>query len=151
VVFNSETVRVAFERRLSQPVSELSLHDLYAALFSFYREDRPKGAISEDEDGDMLLFQWGSYDWHDSAGLLFECALVRQIIWPDQDGEARIFQLSVRQRRPVTADLKTSDSGEIWCRRLSGLGLFQDAVVSSAPYRICDAAGGSAVLTFEEQ
>ena len=34
------------------------------ALFDFYRDNRADGAVFEQhDDADMLLFQWGTYDW----------------------------------------------------------------------------------------
>jgi hypothetical protein len=41
-----------------------SLADGFEALFDFYRDIRPQGRVFEQhEDADMLLFQWGTYDW----------------------------------------------------------------------------------------
>ena len=60
------------------------------ALIDFYASIRADGC-EPDADQDMLLFQWGTYDWGD--GEHFEIDLVRQVIVPDEADDDAIWQL----------------------------------------------------------
>lgn len=60
-------------------------------MFSFFQLVQPKGC--EGPHGDMLLFQWGTYDW--GSGRRFELSITRQFIENDQQDDCAISQLSL--------------------------------------------------------
>lgn len=87
------------------------------AMLAFYRNTRADDC-SLDEDGDMLLFQWGTHDW--GEGPCFELGITRQFIGPhgedpdcgDPDcDELDVWQLSLT----LVFSPNTIPSGDRWC------------------------------------
>ncbi len=84
------------------------------AMLSFYQDDRADGC-SFDEDADMLLFQWGTYDWGDGA--FFDLNITRQLIFGGFE-DKNIWQLSLIFKFNPTDAMRTLDSGYKWCGSL---------------------------------
>ncbi len=63
--------------RAGRPLRELTPADGIDLMTSFYLEERAEGC-GIDNDGDMLLYQWGTYDW--GEGESFEFDITRQLI-----------------------------------------------------------------------
>jgi len=82
------------------------------AALAFFQEVR-FGPLA-DGDGDMLLFQWGTYDW--GEGKHFEVDITRQLIWPspDDEEEQELWQLSLRFRFEPDDELQVLRSGSQW-------------------------------------
>lgn len=97
-------------RRAHLALKTLSVHQGFAAMASFYREERADDCDLED-DGDMLLVQWGAevVAGHTPS---FKVDMTRQFMSSEQDGE--ILQLSLTFSFPLDADLKKIKSGERW-------------------------------------
>ncbi len=75
----------------------------------------PVEDVIKDEDGDMVLFQYGTYDW--GSGEFFEVDLVRQLMPPGEDDEEDddvIFQLHCTFRYWPTDSLRSLGSFERW-------------------------------------
>jgi hypothetical protein len=85
---------------------------LFAAVFEFYETIRLDNSSLE-EDGDMLLFQWGSYDW--GHGLNFELDLTRQSI-PFGEEDPPICQLQCTYRFDP-AQISEIPAGNRWCHQ----------------------------------
>ena len=81
-MFDPENMRLEFEKFLigkGLQQRDLTLADGCEAVFDFYRDLRPRGHVFEQEkSSDMLLFQWGTYDW--GMGEHFEFNLTRQLV-----------------------------------------------------------------------
>jgi hypothetical protein len=60
--------------------SKVSVRDGIEAMLDFYRNTRADDC-SLDDDGDMLLFQWGTSDW--GKGPEFDLGITRQFIRGD--------------------------------------------------------------------
>lgn len=76
------------EERIKQagtPTSDLTLPQGIQLMLDFYRDVRTQGC-DLDDDGDMLLFQWGTYDW-DGTGPTFQCDITRQFIKAGSEGD----------------------------------------------------------------
>lgn len=73
------------------------------AMMEFYNEHKPPTPDEENPDSDMILFQYGTYDW-DGKGAKFELDFTRQIADPDGD---EFFQIS------LTLYYKPADIGDI--------------------------------------
>src|SRR5262245_37488233 len=79
------------------------------AMLAYYEEERADGC-DLDEEGDMLLFQWGIRDWGD--GPAFEVNLTRQLIVTDDDDAPRQLSLTFRFEPAVGA---AAGEGSRWC------------------------------------
>lgn len=103
-------------------LSALKAIDLMAA---FYREVRANDC-DLDADSDMLLFQWGSYDW--GAGKSFEYDITRQLIpepaSDDAEPDGFIGQLSLTLKFPPIAAFEEIAAGNRWCHHPSALAAF---------------------------
>ncbi|HEY6277636.1 MAG TPA: hypothetical protein VIX86_15025 [Streptosporangiaceae bacterium] len=83
----------AFRRYLERRglvVSRLNAEEAVDTAIGFFESERADDV--EAEMGDMLLFQWGTYDWHDGNGPSFQFELARQFVVagfaPDQADDA---------------------------------------------------------------
>jgi hypothetical protein len=99
---------------------------VFAAMADWYEQERAEDAASIEEDGDMLLFQWGTYDA--GSGRVFEYGLTRQLIGSEDVEDQGIFQLSVSYRYPINVQADALGSGTRWCGRPSGLVGFRQAI-----------------------
>jgi hypothetical protein len=97
------------------------------AMLAYYAEERAD-KCPLDQDGDMLLFQWGTHDW--GKGPAFEVSIVRQlIVADDEDEEPR--QLDLRFRfEPATG--ASAGAGNRWCESPDRLPVFRRFVIRSA-------------------
>jgi hypothetical protein len=105
-------------RKSEKGTNEINAEDAIRIMCSFY-EDIRCNEVSFETDGDMLLFQWGTYDW--GNGEHFEIGFVRQFSIPEPkdedvefDGEG-IWQLNMVLHYPPEESLKGIKPGQIWC------------------------------------
>ncbi|MEO0604839.1 MAG: hypothetical protein AAF211_25630 [Myxococcota bacterium] len=88
--------------------------DALVAVARHYRAVR-QATAPLDEDGDMLLFEWGTYGF-DDAPERFLVLLTRQLLTPSEDpDEQHIIQVKVEFGRPPSARTDGLGSGEAWC------------------------------------
>jgi hypothetical protein len=88
---------------------------LIEEAIDLYEKTRVEGT-NVDQDGDMLLFQWGTFDWGD--GKNFEVDLTRQITLdlPDPDDAAdSMQQLHLQLLYPCSASTENLGRGSKWC------------------------------------
>lgn len=118
----------AFLRYLQQRglvASQLSAEDAVDTAIGFFESERADDA--EAEMGDMLLFQWGTYDWHDGKGLSFQFELARQFVLagfsPEQADDA-MWQLRLTLHYPPSEAAEAVGAGERWCERVADVGAF---------------------------
>ena len=100
------------------------------ALIDFYSNVRA-GGCDPVADQDMLLFQWGTYDW--GQGKHFEIDLVRQVIVPDEEDDEAIWQLHLTYRYPASAELALLGSGDRWCSSPDETASFAGFVLNAPP------------------
>lgn len=102
----------AFQGRLrcsGLVVDDLDAVSAVGSMLAFYASDRP--ADCTQADGDMLLFQWGIFDW--GSGPTFEYDITRQLITaPGEDED--IWQLSLTLRYPPDEECARLESGNRW-------------------------------------
>jgi hypothetical protein len=97
------------------------------AMLAYYAEERADGCRL-DEDGDTLLFQWGTHDRGDHP--TFEFSIVRQLIVAgDEDEEPS--QLDLRFRFEPAAGASAGE-GNRWCETPDRLPDFRRFVNESA-------------------
>src|SRR6202023_3596424 len=89
-------------------------------MLNFFRDIRAAGCIPT--DGDMMLFQWGTYDW--GAGLHFEVDITRQFIAADLEGDDAISQLHLTYRFTPSSALGECGAGNRWCKGIVQVATF---------------------------
>jgi hypothetical protein len=112
-------------------LSSLSLADGTALMLGFYQDERAEGCEIAD-DGDMLLYQWGCYDW--GQGETFDFNITRQFM--DVAGEDEdIRQLSLTFKFKPSESLRKLKAGNRWCHSPEETAEFRSFIASSAAYK----------------
>lgn len=83
---------------------------VFDTMLRYYAEVRVNGCDPGDDE-DMLLLDWGSYDW--GQGRAYEVDLSRQVLLPGRSDEA-VLELHVVYRFPNTGDLAKISVGNDW-------------------------------------
>ncbi len=127
-----DQVKDDFERHLA--VHGISLETIDAAtsirqMLSWYEDARVEDAAPVTEDGDMMLFQWGTYDW--GHGRWFEYNLTRQVISADFGGDESIWQLELTLRYTPTSETGTIGSGNRWWSKPAAVDGFREFIENS--------------------
>ncbi len=105
----------AFRRFLGNSrlgTATLDLASGFEQAVSFYENVTADGIQSE-PDADMLLYQWGTYDWL-GAGETFQINLTRQFVASFADEDETMSQLLLTFHYPTTDATITLNSGERW-------------------------------------
>lgn len=120
----------------------LRLAPTISAFFDFYRDDRAIGC-DLDADGDMLLFEWGTYDWGD--GEHFEMSLSRQLIHGDDDED--IWQLKLTYAFQPTEEFRALGAENRWCGSPEALDAFRQTVEGSKVFETANAYGEIGIVS----
>lgn len=116
-------------------IDVLRLPTTIAAFFDFYGEERAIGC--EVSDGaDMLLFEWGTFDWGD--GEHFGLSLARQLIFGGDDEKA--WQLKLTYAFQPTEAFRVLGSEKRWCGSPDDLDSFRQEVEQLPAYEAAAAA-----------
>jgi hypothetical protein len=92
-------------------VATLSAQNAARLMLAFYRQMRADNCPL-DADGDMILFQWGTYDF--GEGETYRYNLTRQFIMPGDEDDDGMSQLSLTVHYAVTEALRAL-KGSQWC------------------------------------
>lgn len=115
----------------STQLGSLSAADGVALMLAFYRDERADDC-EIDEDGDMLVYQWGCWNW--GSGESFEFNITRQFM--DASGaDEGILRLSLTFKFKPSDALRKLADGNRWCHSPHVIGDFQAFIESSAAYR----------------
>ena len=119
----------------------LTLRDGFEAMLDFYRDKRASGCALE-EDGDMLLFQWGTYEWArlplgSGTDKVFDLNLTRQLILDERGEDDDIWQLALNFKFEPSGELGALGRDNKWCHTLQELPPFREYVLASAPVTTC--------------
>ncbi len=145
-MFIVENTRSTFDELLPAQVDDMDHEQVLDLLLDFYENERAEDADSLEEDGDMLLFQWGKN--HDGG---FYLSLTRQLSFVDDDGEPVIYHLTAEFHFEQSGDFEDLDDGIEWCMSPQEIVDFRERIFSAAAYDAC--AGKkhvSAELTWNE-
>ena len=138
-----------FERFVDEggiPLSSMPPSAAFGQLLRYYAEMRATDC-DEEADQDMLLFQWGTYDW--GAGEHFELDLTRQFMQASGDDEG-IWQLHMTFRFPPEESLRALQSGDKWCRAPHELPYFDQFIRAHPAYlAVADRVDGELALNYE--
>jgi hypothetical protein len=97
-------------------------------LMCDWYEVRRADDVTMEDDGDMLLFQWGTYSWDGGA---FSYDLTRQFIVNGEEDDDAIFQLSFTLLFDGAGEAASVGSGDRWCSRPEELADFRSFIASS--------------------
>lgn len=79
--FEISQIEGEFKSRIDHSIlKELTPEKALELIIEFYHSTQVKGVDRDIQDNDMLLFQYGTYDWHDGNGSNFSLDFTRQII-----------------------------------------------------------------------
>ncbi|HEY1245826.1 MAG TPA: hypothetical protein VGF29_13455 [Hyphomicrobiaceae bacterium] len=112
----------------------VGVRDGFETMLDFYGDARASGCAL-DEDGDMLLFQWGTYLRHRPDGAVDEVSnldLTRQLIYGVGEDDD-IWQLGLTFEFDPT-EFRGLKRGNKWCHSLEDLPQFREYVLASAPF-----------------
>jgi hypothetical protein len=94
-------------------------------MVEFYRDHRAEHCRLE-EDGDMLLYQWGTYGYGQPE--TFQVDLTRQFIQGVGGDDPEMSQLSLTVHCEPTAALRALGNGNQWCHRPDDLVQFEEFI-----------------------
>jgi hypothetical protein len=122
-------------------LAALSPAEGIALMLGFYKEERADGCEIA-EDGDMLLYQWGCYDW--GRGEAFEFNITRQLMEAAGEDED-IRQLALTFKFTPSEALRKLASGNRWCHSPDEVSEFRSFIESSPAYKAVATAKPSEV------
>lgn len=129
-----KTAKIEFEnfvRQRGTTIGELTPTEGIQFTIEFYSQVRVEKCPIE-EDGDMLLFQWGVYNWGD--GDYFQFDITRQFIEEGFEGDDAISQLSLTFFYQPTEKLKNLESGNRWCESPNDVKEFESYIKGNSSY-----------------
>lgn len=130
--------------------TRLPIGEAFTAMFDFYASIAAEGALPEDEEGDMLLFEYGTYNW--GEGERFELCLTRQLVLEPDEDELEYWQLRLVFRYDPDRLSDATESGLRWCSNARQLPQFRQFVFDSPAYRSVAGLSPSKVdLEWEQQ
>ncbi|SRR6266511_1878011 len=135
VCMQTYDAREHFEQFLASKARSATLLDASSAVeyaIDFYINVRADD-VDVDDDGDMLLFQWGTYDW--GNGPAFEYDITRQLVTEtsgSEDADNAFWQLSLTLQYEPNDETQALGSGEKWCSGLAEIDELRE-VIETAP------------------
>ena len=122
----------ALLKKHALPEQRLTGAEALSMMVEFFAAERAVGCDPTQQQRDMLLYQWGVFDWGDGPSFQFD--ITRQfIVGEGEDDE--ISQLRFTLHYPVSDEVKALGSGDRWCQSLTQLDDFQNFIRNSTAYR----------------
>ena len=121
--------KMKFEEYLTERAVDLTAvsgADAVELMIGWYETQRVDDVSIH--SGDMLLFQWGTYDW--GNGPSFEYNITRQLIGHDQEDD-EIWQLSLTIHAAPTSEAKAVGAGNRWCAGVADLAELREFISRS--------------------
>jgi len=113
------------------PIGDCTPREGFEQFFSFHESVKAEGC--EDPGNDMLLFQWGVYDW--GKGKFFELNITRQFIENSLEDDDAISQLSLTFKYEPNAAFEAISAGSAWSDGPSTFPTFPEHVFASSAFR----------------
>lgn len=136
-MLHRETADDDFRSGLSAPLEEVGLIQAVQAFLDFYAGERAEDAAPIAEDGDMLLIEWGEFDW--GEGREFSLDLTRQVIYPDLDGAREVCQLRLVFSFAAPPPGLETGRGQVWITSPEDLQRQRQELLSRDPFPACRA------------
>jgi len=131
---NPITAKSEFEKFVSQSgvtIAALTPGVGIHLMLEFYEQIRADNCPI-DQDGDMLLYQWGVYDW--GEGAYFQIDITRQFIEAGLEGDDGMSQLSICFNFYPSDEFKQLEQGDRWCGSPAELSYFESYIKTNAAY-----------------
>ncbi|MGA7990942.1 MAG: hypothetical protein WCC53_05870 [Thermoanaerobaculia bacterium] len=145
----AKQAKAEFKRTIASAnrrVGSLSPADGLGLVTAFYRDVRAED-VARLPDKDMLLYQWGTYDWGEGAH--FELDLTRQLILGSGEDD-HIWQLHLTFYFPPEPALQQLGKGDRWCESVEAVPEFVAFVRSTPAFQAVAArTDGGPVLEYE--
>src|SRR5262245_16535664 len=110
-VRSAQTVFLQRLQNAGQELASLRPAQGFVAMFDFYMAEPADGCAVE-ADVDMLLFEWGTYNW--GSGESFELNITRQ--WMAKDAaDEEPWQLRLTFHFEPSGALRRLGAGNRWC------------------------------------
>ena len=144
-----KSAKKELESRIKQTgksMADLTPEQGVRLMLDFYRDVRADGC-KFGENGDMLLFQWGTHDW--GQGPSFQVNLTRQFIvdcTEDEDDDDALSQLSLTFHYSPSAQFDATGSSNRWCDTPDQLESFEAFIIGSKAYGAVRASPASKVV-----
>ena len=100
-------------------------------MIEFYKQIRAENCPIN-EDGDMLLYQWGTFNWGED--MYFQWGITRQFIETGFEGDDGMSQLSLCFYFHSSEDFNSLRSGNRWCSSLRDLLDFESYIKTNTAY-----------------
>jgi hypothetical protein len=113
LVADAEKAYRAFLLARGAGADDVGAPDAVAAMIDWYAIERATDAASLEDDGDMLLFQWGSRDWGQDR--FFEVDITRQLVLASEIDDDAIMQMSFTFRYAPGPATEPLGKGHQWC------------------------------------
>ncbi len=120
----------------SEAIQKHEVTAFFQVVLDLYKNNRIAHTVLE-ADGDMLLFQWGTYDW--GNGKYFNIDITRQIMEDIDDPDEQagtIQQLSVSLLFVPDIQSEAIGSGNQWCNTPDKLDEFENYINNSKAYKL---------------
>ena len=106
-----------------------TVEDMVKTTLGFYGTVR--AAVSPEPDSDMMLFEWGTFDW--GNGEFFQVSMTRQFTEKRLfGGDPRLSQLHARVYFDSPTRFATLGKSHIWCHSIEELGDFTLTVMNGS-------------------
>ena len=131
-----KSAKKEFEKFISDAgnaVASLTPEQAVSLVLDFYGRVRAEDCPLE-EDGDMLLYQWGVYQ-DTGGGKSFHFDLTRQFMLADSDSDEGMSQLSLTLHFRPTPELQAIGDSNEWCHSPDKLAGFREFIRNSETYR----------------
>lgn len=128
---NSKKELEALIKKSGTPIGGLTPAEGVRLMLDFYRDVRAEDCPLE-EDGDMLLFQWGTHD--SGEGETFQLDITRQFIHAADEDDDGMSQLSLTFHFKPTPELTELEDGNQWCNTPEEVEEFEKFIMGDAAY-----------------
>jgi hypothetical protein len=118
--------------REGHQLAELTPETGIELMLAFYRDERVEG-YSRAEDGDMLLYQWGTWNWPKRKPTFYLDITRHLPLTRPVDGNARLLGLTFHF--PMTESLRALSESNRWCTAPDELDAFRTFIRDSAASR----------------
>ncbi|MFP8777499.1 hypothetical protein [Hydrogenophaga sp. RWCD_12] len=113
-------------------LSSIDIPQLVESALSFYETVKAAG-LAEGSGADMLLCQWGVYNW--GQGEHFEFDITRQFVGAEDDDDDAMSQLRCTAYFEPLPALRAIPASNRWCESLANLPAFSVFVRESAAFQ----------------